>query len=435
MTDQSSIKVPVLKRDGSWVEWSRKFRARASLYDPPLEKWLKEEPASADATERERENREDGKLKRLMTLAVGGDLVSVVENASSAKSAFKSLQTLCVKAEQVGRSVLSSNVEKLVQGKADTVESYIARARQLMTEAQDLKAVASAEQLCLKVVRGLQPVNKQAVGSTALAAVYANAPDGRDRKIEEARELFESLCSQIASYCELLVQQTEDRSVDDERAAMALQVGAQTQSAPQLSTQTAPQQGIPRDTRKCNHCLEIGHISRVCPKYLAGEPPTRRSHADQQERGADISNEQLLDALVQRLQLRPQQEPPPPQSTAPGAGLQECIPARMYAATAIAGRGGTDSISKDSKAMWMDSGSTHHIACSRDMMVNCTASPVSNVLAAGGESHEVMCCGQIYLQCTTGTEVGLSDVLCVPTLKVNIMSETPDVPRGKHLQV
>jgi hypothetical protein len=135
-----------------------------------------------------------------------------------------------------------------------------------------LKAVASAEQLCLKIVRGLQPASRQAVGSTALAAVNSTAPDGRDRNIEESRELFESICSRIASHCELLVQETEDRSVDDERATMALQVGAQTQSAPQFSTQTAPQQRIPRDTRKCNHCLEVGQISRVCPKYLAGEP-------------------------------------------------------------------------------------------------------------------------------------------------------------------
>jgi hypothetical protein len=128
---------------------------------------------------------------------------------------------------------------------------------------------------------------------------------------------------------------------------------------------------------------------------------------------------------VQRVQLRPQQDLQPPHGTAPGAE-----PARMYAATANAGRGDIESISKDSKAIWLDSGSTNHIVCSCDMMVNCTASPVSNVLAVGGESHEVMCCGQVYLQCTTGTEVGLSDVRCVPTLKVNFMSETQLMCRG-----
>jgi hypothetical protein len=33
------------------VEWSRTFRARVSLLDPPLDKWLKEEPLSTVATD------------------------------------------------------------------------------------------------------------------------------------------------------------------------------------------------------------------------------------------------------------------------------------------------------------------------------------------------------------------------------------------------
>jgi hypothetical protein len=249
-----------------------------------------------------------------------------------------------------------------------------------MTAEQALKAVASAKKLCLKIVRGLQTANKQAVGSTALAAVNSNAPDGRYRNIEESRELFASICSQVTSHCELLVQQTQDESVDDERTAMALQSGAQTQSAPQLPTQTAPQQRIQRDTRVCNHCLEVGHIRRGCPKYLAGEPPASRSHsqmphANQQGRGSGIRNERLLFALVQRLRLRSQQDPQPAHGTAPGAG-----PARMHAATAIAGRGDNEPISKDPTTMWLDSGSTHHTICNRDMMVNRTASPAATTL-------------------------------------------------------
>jgi hypothetical protein len=229
MSDQGNIKIPLLKRNGSWVVWSRKFRASLSLPEPPLDKWLSEEPASADAAERETENRQDAKVKSLMTLTVSADIVSVVENASTAKQAFKGLQALCVKAEQVRRSVLSSTVEKLAQGQAESVDAFISRARLLMTEAQDLKAAASAEQLCLKIVRGLLPNNKQAVGSTALAAANESAPDGRDRTIEESRELFERICSQIAAHCELLVQHAEENAVDDERAAKAFQTVPQIQ--------------------------------------------------------------------------------------------------------------------------------------------------------------------------------------------------------------
>jgi hypothetical protein len=92
--------------------------------------------------------------------------------------------------------------------------------------------------------------------------------------------------------------------------------------------------------------------------------------------------------------------------------------------------GDIESVSEDPKAMWLDSGSTGHIVCSRDVMVNRTASTVSNVLAAGGESDEVTCCGQIHLQCTTGIEVGLTDVLCVPSFHVNFVSETQLMSRG-----
>jgi hypothetical protein len=102
----------------------------------------------------------------------------------------------------------------------------------------------------------------------------------------------------------------------------------------------------------------------------------------------------------------------------------------MYAVTAIAGRGDDESLTKDPATMWLEGGSTHHIVCSQDHMINCTASPVRSVLAAGGESHEVLCCGQIYLQCSTGTKVGLSDVLCVSTFKKNFLSETQLTCRG-----
>jgi hypothetical protein len=62
----------------------------------------------------------------------------------------------------------------------------------------------------------------------------------------------------------------------------------------------------------------------------------------------------------------------------------------MYAVTAIAERGDDEPLTKDPATMWLDGGSTHHIVCSQDNMINCTASPVSSVLAAGGEATK--CC-------------------------------------------
>jgi hypothetical protein len=100
----------------------------------------------------------------------------------------------------------------------------------------------------------------------------------------------------------------------------------------------------------------------------------------------------------------------------------------MFAVTAIAGI--DDDLDQDTSTMWLDGGSTHHIICSRKRMMNCTASTVSNVIAAGGESHHVRCCGQVILTSTEGLEIGLTDVLCVPTFKVNLVSETQLMSRG-----
>jgi hypothetical protein len=171
----------------------------------------------------------------------------------------------------------------------------------------------------------------------------------------------------------------------------------------------------------CNHCLTVGHRRRACSDFLAGRPSVRHSQqgrqdGNQQGKERDITNEQLLDALAKRLQLSPQGHPPRPHNTAPGAGS-----ARMYADTAIAGMGDDECLVKDSDTMWLDRGSTHHIVCSRDKMVNCTAG--SSVLAAGGKSHEMLCCGLVHLQSTNGIQVKLSDVLCVPTFKINLVSE------------
>jgi hypothetical protein len=136
---------------------------------------------------------------------------------------------------------MSSNVERLTQGQSESVGTFITRAHLLMTEAQDLTAFASAEKFCLKIARGLLPCSKQAVGSTALAAANASALDGRDRSMEESRELFESICSPISAHCMLLVQDNEDSAVDDERAANAFQ------TAPQM--QGDKQQRVQRDTK------------------------------------------------------------------------------------------------------------------------------------------------------------------------------------------
>jgi hypothetical protein len=146
-----------VRRTHSYHHRLSQHRLRPSIIHGLLPPATHLPPLTPEIAETETENVQDAKFKSLMTLTVSGDLVSVVENASAAKQAFRGLQAFCVKKEQVRRSVLSSNVEKLAQGQSESVETFITRARLLITEAQDLKAVASAEQLCLMIVRGLLP--------------------------------------------------------------------------------------------------------------------------------------------------------------------------------------------------------------------------------------------------------------------------------------
>jgi hypothetical protein len=236
--------------------------------------------------------------------------------------------------QQFAALVLMSNVEKLSQARTESIEQYIHRSRDLMAEAQDLKAVASAEQLCLKIVRGLLPHHKHAVGSTILAAASASAPTGRDRSIDESRETFESIISQIACHCELLEQQ-QAHSGDDDRAGKMYQAAGHS----------GVDQQKRKDTRICNHCQQVGHIRRTCPKYLAGEPPAPRQHRQHQpqqhppsprphaaEQGpvqqnrpteSAMSDSQLIQLLVRRLQSALHTSPP--RDPAPGTGQARVV--------------------------------------------------------------------------------------------------------------
>ena len=111
MTDISQPKIPVLTRNRSWVEWSRKFKASLRLNTPSLDRWLTEEPTEGN----DDEATEDGVVLSKMILSVGGDLISIVDAAETACQAYIALQNAIVQAEAVRRSVLASDIEGLNQ--------------------------------------------------------------------------------------------------------------------------------------------------------------------------------------------------------------------------------------------------------------------------------------------------------------------------------
>jgi transposase InsO family protein len=102
----------------------------------------------------------------------------------------------------------------------------------------------------------------------------------------------------------------------------------------------------------------------------------------------------------------------------------------MFAVAAIASCDDKEGTDKQLDSLWLDGGSTHHVTHRKEMLYHCEASPVRSVLGAGGECHEVHCCGRLLLSGPNGGKVILSDVLCVPSFHVNLVSETQLMRHG-----
>jgi hypothetical protein len=75
-------------------------------------------------------------------------------------------------------------------------------------------------------------------------------------------------------------------------------------------------------------------------------------------------------------------------------------------------------------SIWIDGGSTHHVVNMNNMLFECEASLVDSVHEAGGEIHKVEGCGVLRLQGPEGSQVMQTDVLRVPSVHVNLVSET-----------
>jgi hypothetical protein len=82
----STVKIPVLTRDGNYRHWARQIRSMLILADG-LDEFLDAEPAdSAQA------RRKDKITKARIQLHVGGALRDVVDRAETAKAAWDALR-------------------------------------------------------------------------------------------------------------------------------------------------------------------------------------------------------------------------------------------------------------------------------------------------------------------------------------------------------
>jgi hypothetical protein len=336
-----------------------------------------------------------------------------------------------------------SNVERMAQGSAESLKQYVNRSEQLMTEAQDLQAVACAEQLCLKVVRGLPPTHRNAVDPPSLPPSPQQLLEGEtDAVMSLERHLRQSLhrYPPIAKY-----------STNHQPQPLLKRMRAQGWHF-KLKEKLEETLTFAIIVKK----WDTYDIRRVCPKYLAGEPPAprpQRQHLPRQilphqltphatqphtqqtqmprlgaggrhyQASEGMTDAQLIESIVRR--LRSSSNDLPATSNAPGSGQ-----ARVFTVTTTASCNSSTGICRERHFLWFDWGSTHDVVNRKEMLFECKASPVCSVQVAGGEVHKVECCGVLKLQGPEGSQVMLPDVLCVPSFHVNLVSETQLMTHG-----
>ena len=81
----------------------------------------------------------------------------------------------------------------------------------------------------------------------------------------------------------------------------------------------------------------------------------------------------------------------------------------------------------------LDTGASHHICCDRDAFVDLSPSSIETVACGGGEIHTVIGQGTVVVDTQYGP-VNLTDALCVPTLKANLLSWPAASSNGASLE-
>jgi hypothetical protein len=77
-----------------------------------------------------------------------------------------------------------------------------------------------------------------------------------------------------------------------------------------------------------------------------------------------------------------------------------------------------------------DSGATHHVVHSKDLLRDISKTSVSTVVLGGGEEHRVECEGTVVLTGGPAGPVHLTGVLLVPTLSVHLCSGNKVTSKG-----
>ena len=163
-----------------------------------------------------------------------------------------------------------------------------------------------------------------------------------------------------------------NRVMTELKSATRLLESAREQTAPKDKEGRAMQsegEKPKKDTRKCFNCGKQGHIARNC-----------------------------------RL----------PKKEKPGAAM-------MAQGDACSMATGVPSV-RGSRRMLYDSGTSHHVVHDLSVIRNARPSNTKRMVLGGGEAHDVLCEGEVWLRGGPLKVVELRSVLCVPSMKVNLLS-------------
>ncbi len=150
--------------------------------------------------------------------------------------------------------------------------------------------------------------------------------------------------------------------------------------------------GKKRETRRCFLCGKTGHLKKDCWQGNGGQ---QAGNVGQQAGNA---------------------HPPP------AAGVLMASGAQAPGTSGVPG-------SKGEGALLFDSGATHHIVRDVSCVYNCHMSPVQSIVLGGGETHQVLCAGDVDVY-ADGKIVTLSGALCVPAIRYDLLSGVQATARG-----
>jgi hypothetical protein len=157
-----------------------------------------------------------------------------------------------------------------------------------------------------------------------------------------------------------------------------------------IQTQGKDGSGGPKEPRKCHYCAMSGHLIKHCRK---------RKRDEKAAEGGRSNKEDEVE----------------------GPAGELCMTEKAAIMLATSGK---------NDCLYFDSGATHHVVHSKDLLRDICKPSVSTVVLGGGEEHCVKCEGTVVLTGGPAGPVHLTRVLLVPTLAVHLCSGNKVTSKG-----